>query len=387
MIRRRNVLLSVMVSISIVGCTRSASTEKIPGQAPSRIPPIHASISETVSKTYVPTQKEPTQPATPKTLLSTATPLDVPPGVSINELPINGLSTNGEEQISGMAWYQDRLILLPQYPNSLGIGGVGKAFAIEKSELIRFIMGDRSITLSLVPINFIDTGIMDRIPGFQGYEAIAIQGDRVYITIEAGILDMEGYVVGGSISSDGDTIRVDPSVITRIAPQTNLYNYSEESVLIFGNRLVTIYEINGESLNPDPVAHLLNLSLQPVDNLSFPNVEFRITDATPPDDSGRFWAINDYYPGDQEILPHMDSVTTEYPHQSFQPFAKGIERLIEFQFSESGIVFSDTPPIQLELRQDGVIRNWEAIARLEGYGFVVATDQYPGTMIAYIPHP
>ena len=35
----------------------------------------------------------------------------------------------------------------------------------------------------------------------------------------------------------------------------------------------------------------------------------------------------------------------------------------------------------------GVARNWEGIARLEGRGFLLVTDQFPDTILAFVPYP
>jgi hypothetical protein len=286
-----------------------------------------------------------------------------------------------------MAWYLDRLILLPQYPDRFAQDGIGKVFSIRREDIVRYVQGAQTTPILVDQINFFDEQITDKIPGFQGYEAIAIQGNQVYLTIEAGLIEMMGYLISGQISPDGNTIQLNSTYLTKIPPKINLHNYSDESLIIFGSRLVSIYEANGTSINPHPVVHLFDFSLQLVDTLAFPNVEFRITDATPPDDFGRFWAINGFYPGDEELLPEEDPLETLYPDQPPYSFARGIERLVEFQFSESGVVLSETPPIMLKLREDGTIRNWEAIARLDGYGLIIATDKYPGTIIAYIPYP
>jgi hypothetical protein len=64
-----------------------------------------------------------------------------------------------------------------------------------------------------------------------------------------------------------------------------------------------------------------------------------------------------------------------------------VERLVEFQFSEAGIVFSDHPPIQLALQDRQTSRNWEAIARLDEMGFLLATDRHPATILAFVPYP
>jgi hypothetical protein len=67
-----------------------------------------------------------------------------------------------------------------------------------------------------------------------------------------------------------------------------------------------------------------------------------------------------------------------------------VERLVEFQLSHAGIVLVDRPPIQLELPDNllGMIgRNWEGLVRLDERGFLLATDTFPGTILAFVPTP
>ena len=65
-----------------------------------------------------------------------------------------------------------------------------------------------------------------------------------------------------------------------------------------------------------------------------------------------------------------------------------IERLLELQITDQDtIIRTDSPPIYFELQSDDVCRNWEAIVRLDDKGFLVMTDQYPGTLLAFVPNP
>jgi hypothetical protein len=43
------------------------------------------------------------------------------------------------------------------------------------------------------------------------------------------------------------------------------------------------------------------------------------------------------------------------------------------------------PPIQLELIDDLHPRNWEGLVRLDPHGFLLATDTYPETLLAFVP--
>ena len=173
-----------------------------------------------------------------------------------------------------------------------------------------------------------------------------------------------------------------------IEPQANLSNTSDESVMVFGQRIVTLYEANGANVNPNPVAHMFNLDMQLVGSLSMPTIEYRITDATQPDQNGLFWAINYFFPGDREKLkPAEDRLVTQYGQGETHAKSQAVERLVAFQFTEDGIVLAPLAPIQLQLLPDDEARNWEGIARLDDRGFLLVTDKFPETILAFVANP
>jgi hypothetical protein len=72
----------------------------------------------------------------------------------------------------------------------------------------------------------------------------------------------------------------------------------------------------------------------------------------------------------------------------FDPLAC-IERLVELQLVRDRcgdfIERTATPPIDLELLPDGTCRNWEALVRLDDRGFLMMTDKFPTTLLAFVP--
>ena len=161
-------------------------------------------------------------------------------------------------------------------------------------------------------------------------------------------------------------------------------------MLVAGDRLVTIYEVNGAAINPSPVAHLFDLGLAPAGTLPFPQIEYRITDATTLDGEGRFWAANYFFPGDIDLRTGIDPLAERYGWGPSHTPEGAVERLVEFQLTHSGIALADRSPIQLELPDDliGMIgRNWEGLARLDERGFLLVTDTFPGTLLAFVPAP
>ena len=151
------------------------------------------------------------------------------------------------------------------------------------------------------------------------------------------------------------------------------------------NRAILIYEANGlffqESVK-QPVISLLDFSST---TIHFPNIEYRITDATRIDQNGRFWAINYFWPGDKKRLkPASDPIAATYENGKTHQNSDVVERLIEFEIKDKIIKFSDHVPIQLELEKDAP-RNWEGIVRIDDKGFLIATDKHPKMILGFVP--
>ncbi len=297
-------------------------------------------------------------------------------------IPLAGEAASSDAEFSGLAWYRDYLILLPQYPARFGTGD-GKLFEIAKADLVDFIDGKNRLPITPKEIAFRAPGLAQHLPGFEGYEAIAFVDDLVFLTIESKQGTMLGSLVKGAVLPDLSAIEVDPATMVSIPHQADLLNISDEAIVPLQDKILTIYEANGARANPRPVAHFFDLRPAAIGTLTFPGVAYRITDATPPDDAGRFWAINCLWQGDPSVLGDSDPLELRFGKGPTHGRLPQVERLIEFQYADTGITLTNTPPIQLVL-QNAAARNWEGIARLDSRGFIIVTDRYPETILAFV---
>ncbi len=290
-----------------------------------------------------------------------------------------------DAELSGLARLGDELVLLPQYPALFG----GNLFTLADAEIVAALAGVDAAPLTPAPLAFDDGGLAATIPGFEGFESLAIAGDHVYMSIEAGQSGgMTGYLVAGAVDRTARRITLDPATLVAIAPQAALSNLSDEAITVLPDgRLLTFYEANGANVNPQPVAHRFDASGAPAGALPSPTLEYRLTDATPADAEGRFWAINYFFPSDEEKLaPANDELAARYGEGSTHVANRAVERLVEMQVTENGVALTERPPLQLRLLP-GVARNWEGIAPFNtGYldGFLLVTDTFPATMLAFV---
>ena len=296
----------------------------------------------------------------------------------VQEIKLSGLITDKKQEISGMDWYQDRLFLLPE-----NMGGF--LFSISKGEILNAIKGDKELPITPKKTRLKTPNYSSLIKGFDGFEAIAFKGNKIYITIEAehdGV--MVSYLVWGKIDSKSLEVSINEKNLQPIKTPIQLNNISFESIIINDKDIIMIYEANGSNLRKNPTQTVFSHKSNNTSQINFPNIEYRITDATKMDKKGRFWAINYFWPGDKKLLnPGKDNVLNRVEQGSSHFKSNQIERLVEFQLNTSEISISDTKPIQLFLESDAS-RNWEAVARLDDKGLLIATDKHPKMILGYV---
>lgn len=375
----------IILLITISACVRAAdlpATRTPPTSAPDQLPSTQ-NTNETVAAPVSSPQALTPAPAS----LSGEVPESQP---AITEQAVRLISLAGpiqsaEAEISGMTWVQETLILLPQFPERFGDQSAdGYLFGIQKSTLLNYLESADPQPITPQPIPFIANELSSLVPGYEGFESIVVSGDQAYLTIETSRGSTQGRLVMANILAGLQAIVVNTATIVEIPSTFDSPNHSYEALLVFGRRLVTLHETNGAAINPSPIAPTFDLDLALADNLSFPNIEFRVTDATDVDENGRFWVINYFFPGDLSLYAD-DPLGAEYGSGKTHSQGITIERLLELQFTEAGIELASGGYILLQLGE--AARNWEALARLEQRGFLIATDKFPSTLFGFVETP
>lgn len=304
---------------------------------------------------------------------------------AVTSLPLSGPLTKKKAEVSGLAWYGDNLIFLPQYPNFVKDSGDGFLYYLPKTEILAYLDGTSKKELDPRPIPLTAAGIDHVVPNYQGFESIGFSGTQVFLTIEAGKgTDMQGYLISGEINPDLSSIHLDTTKLTPIQPQAVSENHTDESMLVFDDQIVTFYEVNGEGIVADPVAHVFDFDLNPLGTIPMTNIEYRLTD-TALSTNNEFWGINYFFSGDSELSTTKDPIVDAYGMGKTQSESDHIERLVKFNFSEQGVTLADSPPIPFVLTDDA--RNWEGLAILDNRGFLVVTDTHPDTLFGFVPLP
>ena len=304
----------------------------------------------------------------------------------ILRLPLGDVFGRPTVELSGLARLDDRIILLPQYPDRFG----GYLFTLPMTDIAAALRGRPAPELTPGLLAFDDGGLAQSLPGFNGFEALAIAGDQVYMTIEN--RRGGGWVVRGALSADRGRIQLDAASVQPLPAQAGLTNIGDEALTVAPDgRVFTLHEANGANVNPAPVAHLFAGDLQPLGAVAVPLLEYRLTDATSVDERGRFWALNVYQRGEAATLrPGDDALAAQHGEGASHRRNAAVERLVEMAITPGGLLLTERPPLQLQLLGDLSPRNWEGLVRFqvdEFDGFLLATDRFPTTILAFVSLP
>jgi len=196
---------------------------------------------------------------------------------------------------------------------------------------------------------------------------------------------MMGYLIIGEVLGELESITLDPESLVELVPLSSARNITFEAMTFWNGNLYVIYEHNSMQNATQPVAYEFNQDLEFEREITFPVINFRVTDATSSDSSGKFWIMNYYFPGDTFLAVDEDPLVLEYGEGETHAKNEPVERLVELQIEDSAISLVDQPPIYLQLLEDNVARNWEGIALLEEMGFLLITDSFPDSLLGFCP--
>lgn len=287
--------------------------------------------------------------------------------LNVKELSFSGVLNERKSEISGLAWYKNNLIILPQYPFK-SVLGKDALYTIDKSDLSNAIEND--IQLSPKELTLTVSDLDKKIDGFEGFESIVFHGNVVFVTIEANHNGkMSSYLIKGNIKSDLSELVLNEQTLTLIPISHQLKNMSYESIMIYKNEIFVFFEANGKNVNSDPVVHCFDLNLNYLRSKKIDQIDYRITDVTQPKND-HFWAINYMWSGENDLLKPEN------------PSKKSIEKLVQFHISNNEIKLKRTIDLSVSKKS----HNWEGLVHFDDKGFIIATDKYPSSIIGFIKH-
>ena len=288
-------------------------------------------------------------------------------------------------EYSGMGWFGDYMVLLPQYPEGKDFSRKPNLFAIAKQDLLAAVT-DPDLELPVRDIPIENSDLRSVIKGFEGFESILFVDQNVYMTIESRAGDpMMGYLIRGVVNGDLESITLDVNSIVELRPLSSELNATFEGMTYWNGSLYVMYEHNSMRNVKQPVAYQINPDLENIREIPFPVINYRITDATISDVDGKFWVMNYFFPGDTHLAVDQDSLVEEYGEGKTHAENDPVERLVQLRIENDQISRIDQPPTYLQLLDNDIARNWEGLVMLDNLGFLLITDSFPGSVLGFCP--
>ncbi len=288
---------------------------------------------------------------------------------NFHEIPLNGPIKDRLSEISGMTWYKDQLILLPQYPQR--IKGQSNLYFIEKKQLGKWLKNNSNSPISPKEIPIHIPQNLTAIENYQGFEAICFHHNHCFMIVEQHHKPtgtMGAKLVRGKLV-DGE-IYIDEYFVSLPMPKT-YPNMGYESMAIYNDRIILFHEINSKQLNPESAILCYDFDLKPVENIPMPETQFRLTDMTEVIDN-QFWAINFFWNGERKWF--QEYCKKEQVNDSFM-------QLLSYNLTAQKVV-QNPSEIIIDM-PDNQAYNFEGLVRYKS-GFLIITDKYPRTVFGLV---
>ena len=313
-------------------------------------------------------------------------------------VPVLGLCLAGEaaargNEYSGLAWHGDELFLLPQWsPRGLARARAQPGFTrpwlyrIPGARIRAWVDGrDRApIAPERVPFDLLD---LPGDPDYQGFEALAFDGDRAALLVERGDRDrMSGLIVTARLDPARGLV-LDRDALTLDVPARS-DNHAFEALTRVDGAWLALFELNGlDTSCATPAVRVGERGAAPL-AVAVEALPYRVTDATAVDAARRFWVTQYSY---RDVGDTAECERSIRAAQCFREAVdcdprggatRSVERLLELR--DDGAAVRATGRV-IPLIREARARNWEGVARLDDRGFVVVTDEWPRTVLGFVP--
>lgn len=290
------------------------------------------------------------------------------------EIPLSGPAARPASELSSLAWHGDQLFLAPENARE-------GFFVLDRAAIAAVVEGKSSAPLTPAQVPITNPEVLRAVPSFDGIEAIAFDGDRLWLVVESrDTCEMAAYLLSGALDPAANAITLDPAPPRKLELCAQVCNLSVESIVLWQDGLLLLAEANGKNLCAAPTVQHFGLDGTPRAPLALPNLEYRVTDAGSADAEGRFWVLNYLWPPERSLLQPADEGADA---------ATPVEQLLELRIEGDSIRRTDTPPIDLRAGRPAHTEphNWEGLVPFDERGFLIVTDAFPRTTFAFVPNP
>lgn len=298
------------------------------------------------------------------------------------DFKLSELASDRNAEFSSLCWYDENLILLPQYP-SYSRKKIDKdiIFMLSKDKLASAVKNRGKKVTDMERIEVVNNQTYKILPGYEGFEGICYDGEYFYLTVEYNSASTQAVIVKATLDEEKKQLEIlnDQHLILDLP--TNVFNASYESIFVYDEHIYAIFEANGRTVNHNRIAKKISKDFATVENIRFESIEYRITDVTSFDSTGRGWAINYFWPGDADhYLPYEDFIPNKFSDENNVEI--GVERIIPLIIIGNKIEYDDSrEPVYIKKEKRDVSYNWEGIVSYGDDYFLLATDKFPKTVL------
>jgi hypothetical protein len=283
-----------------------------------------------------------------------------------------------DNQFSGMCIYKDALFLMSE--SRLQDNREAKLYAIKMADIDRK-MTDTSFTLPFKKIAIKNLGILrDKMnvlgDDYKGLEAIVIENDEVYLTVETATPSNNCYLLKGALKDN--VVELDVKFLSPLPKpidknNNHIYNAGFEAIAMVDKTVLNFFEYNWFP-EKNLVVAITPTTLTSV-MYQLPTMEkipFRITDITKTS-KNTFTAINYFYKGDGEDTVYRVNkkdkgndklIRDGYGYKSYC-------RLVKLKYKNYKFTWETLWEFPVEYMN----YNWEAIAAYKA-GYFILNDKY-----------
>ncbi len=298
---------------------------------------------------------------------------------SIHNLSLPAEIADYDNQFSSLYIQDGKLFLLSE--SRLEDNAEAKLYAISLTDLNRKLK-DTSLVLPYIklPLHNLDkirAGIDAAGQSYEGLEAMMIDSNAVYFSVETATPSTNCYLLKGALNDT--SVVMDTQFVVPLAKPLNrdgshIYNAGFEAMEKIGKHIITLYEYNYFAaqnevyvLNPETMKKDSTPLLMPVDK-----IPFRITDITTIGEN-HFTAINYFYKGGGGDTVYRTPDTDVVNAQLIRD-AEGYKnycRLVDIYLKDNR--FSWSPLWEFPVPYNSY--NWEGIAAYKS-GYFIINDKY-----------
>jgi len=281
-----------------------------------------------------------------------------------------------DNQFSGLQIANGRLYLMSE--SRLQDKQEARLYSVDLAQLERY-KKDTTYTLHfrkhrIAGLDSLSTKMKLQGQVYEGLEAMYIQGNSIYFSVETNTPSPLCYLLKGHFVQDDVYLSRDiiPVPKPRKSNGTSIYNAGFEAITVINNRLFTFYEYNYFDNKNEVYSYDTSLKRPERINYNIQKLPFRITDITPVG-KNHYTAINYFYKGDGDDavyrVPETDKKNDELIRDSGQ--YHNYCRLIDIYYN--GRKFTWKPLWQFPALYMGY--NWEGIAA-DSKGYYIINDKY-----------